>query len=121
MSKKVKIDPESREDIVQLIFASDYLHSILMDEPRDSYVPGGNSPLINGLQESFRHFKEGRIMEEPMGTGAVIFDIYGEVWVRAGSKNSKRPWLRVDSDGEDWSKFSSRHVVDVYSEGTTKA
>lgn len=115
---KVKIDSESREDILQLIFASDYLHSILMDEPRDSYIPGRHSSLIIGLQESFRHFKEGRIMEEPMGLGAVVMDIYGEKWVRAGT--GKRPWLRVDSDGEEWSKFSTRHVVDVYSEGTTK-
>lgn len=119
MPKKVKIDPESREDILQLIFASDYLHGILMDEPRDSYVPGGHSPLINGLQESLRHFNEGRVMEEPMGIGAVVVDIYSEKWVRAGT--GKRPWLRVDSDGEEWSRFSARHVVEVYSQGTTKS
>lgn len=115
---KVTIDPESREDVLQLIYASDYLTHLLNEEPAEASGPNGHSNVVLGIQAGLREFNKGRIMKEPQGIGAVVVDIYGERWVRAST--GKRPWLRVDSDGEEWSKFSSRHVVDVYDEGTMK-
>jgi hypothetical protein len=117
---KVKIDPESREDMLQLIYASDYLTNLLMDEPANASGPDGYSTLVSALQDAFREFKNGRIKNEPTGVGAVVADIYGDKWVRAAPDDDPIRWVQVASPDAEWRAWEDIRVTDVYSEGTRK-